>query len=85
MAKALDLAGSRFGRLIVQHLTDSRVGKDGKPRRQWACVCDCGNTVIASTQSLRKGDVRSCGCLKHDETVARMTTHGASHTKLHNI
>lgn len=85
MPKALDLSGLRFGRLVVQHLVNSRVAKDGKPRRRWLCQCDCGNTIIASTQDLRKGDVKSCGCLKRDETIKRMTTHGSSHTKLYNI
>lgn len=85
MAKALDLTGLRFGRLVVMRLTDGITGGGGKPRRRWTCLCDCGNTVVASTQDLRKGDVRSCGCLKHDETVKRMTSHGSSRTRLHNI
>jgi hypothetical protein len=27
----------------------------------WSCVCRCGRTHTASTQSLRRGDVGSCG------------------------
>lgn len=85
MPKALDLTGLRFGRLVVQHLADCGGEKAGRTRRRWVCVCDCGNRVIASTQDLRKGDVRSCGCLKRDSTIKRMSTHCASRTKLHNI
>lgn len=85
MATALDLTGMQFGRLSVQYQTQSRIAKDGRPRRQWLCTCDCGNTVIVSTQNLRKGDVKSCGCLKREKLVQKLTTHGESKTKLHNI
>jgi len=49
-----DLAGKRFGRLMV-------VGRSGVtyPIR-WIARCDCGSTRDYSTKQLRKA--RSCGC-----------------------
>lgn len=85
MGKVIDLCGCRFGRLLVLNQAESRMGKDGKPKRRWNCRCDCGNNIIATTQDLRKGDVKSCGCL-HDELARqRLTIHGDSNTKLHSI
>lgn len=85
MGKAINLEGCRFGRLLVLEQAESRYGKDGKPRRSWRCVCDCGNEVFATTQDLRKGDVQSCGCYHDECTRNRMTIHGDSGNKLHNI
>lgn len=38
---------------------------------KWKCRCDCGNEVSASSQNLRSGDFRSCGCL-HRENSAKI-------------
>jgi hypothetical protein len=58
--KVIDLAGRRFGRLVVI----SR--KPAKRRRAyWNCLCDCGNTtVVLGSELLRKrtGRTGSCGC-----------------------
>lgn len=56
--KVVDLTGQRFGKLIVIRRAGSN--KFGKAR--WECVCDCGKTHFAVTQTLREGGVTSCGC-----------------------
>lgn len=48
-----DLAGQRFGRLVVT----SFVGN-----RKWLCKCDCGNVNIVNAQNLKRGEIKSCGC-----------------------
>lgn len=72
----LNLAGTRFGRLVVLRL--SRTNKSGNAC--WQAECDCGNVVVVASGELRKGSVRSCGCLRqeHAATVGRKTrtTHG---------
>lgn len=84
MGKPLNLIGERFGRLVVVSCAGSR-GEGRSAKRYWNCVCDCGNTITTTTQSLRKGDTRSCGCLKIDLTKERMTKHGDTGTHLHNV
>jgi hypothetical protein len=64
----LDLTGQRFGRLTVIGVAPASRGG----RTQWTCLCDCHREHVASTASLRGGDVRSCGCLRRD--VSRQTT-----------
>jgi hypothetical protein len=55
----IDLAGQRFGKLVVVEDTGRR-----KSRRPiWKCVCDCGNRVEALGKYLLCGDTKSCGCI----------------------
>jgi len=83
MPKAIDLTGERFGRLTVVSQADSSFTASGKPVRRWICQCDCGNTIVTTRQNLKKGDTRSCGCLKTETTKNRMMTHGDSKTVLY--
>lgn len=59
MGKIIDLLGYRFGKLTVIDYA----GKDKDNRAQWLCKCDCGNNKIISSNSLRTGKTKSCGCL----------------------
>ena len=63
MGKALDLRGQKFGRLIAIEPTEKR-SNDGSII--WRCFCDCGNECFAASPSLRRGDTKSCGCLKKE-------------------
>lgn len=71
--KAIDLTGQTFDLLTV-------IGQAEKQGRNymWHCVCKCGNKHKASTNNLRRGSVRSCGCLrkkgKHGERPLNGTT-----------
>jgi hypothetical protein len=71
-ARLIDLAGKRFGRLVV----GAYVG-DGK----WSCTCDCGTVVVVRGYDLRGGDTKSCGCLARELSRARLTTHGMSRSR----
>jgi len=62
MAKT-DLTGNRFGRLTVVADSGERPGR----RVLWDCVCDCGKSTRVTTDSLRSGHTRSCGCLSRRE------------------
>lgn len=68
-----DLVGQRFGRLIVvKQVPTLKTGKYSYPR--WECKCDCGETVITTSGSLRNGNIESCGCLRrerHRNTVTK--------------
>ncbi len=66
-----DLTGRRYGRLVVIGRSKER-GNCNQVR--WDCICDCGNTHSASTQSLSGGHTKSCGCFNRE----RHTKHGES-------
>lgn len=36
---------------------------------EWECLCECGNTTLATSNDLKYGDKKSCGCLNN--TMAR--------------
>ena len=61
MPTKLDLTNQRFGKLIaLREATDEE--KEYKNGVFWYCQCDCGNTTIVRTHSLRCGETKSCGC-----------------------
>ncbi|HFK0814733.1 TPA: AP2 domain-containing protein, partial [Listeria monocytogenes] len=53
-----DLAGQVFGRLTVKEFVRSENGN-----AVWKCVCECGNEKEVLAQQLKRGYVKSCGCL----------------------
>ena len=76
----IDLTGERFGRLTV-------IQSEGKNRwgsYMWLCECDCGNTKILDGSELRRGNVRSCGCLSREMASERFIKHGYSRTKIYS-
>ncbi len=65
MQKPKDLAGTRFGRLMVLEFCD----QDLQKRFMWRCLCDCGNEKIIRSRHLTSGQIRSCGCLMRESSV----------------
>lgn len=66
------LVGEQFERLTVISL----IAPDKRGKRRVACVCACGSTIAVSTDKLKSGHTRSCGCLARDQLRARQTRHG---------
>lgn len=64
-----DLAGQRFGRLVVLQPTEERASNGSV---KWLCSCDCGNTTVVKTTNLRSGNTQSCGCLAKEVRVERL-------------
>jgi len=77
--KSLNLKGQRFKRLIVI----AKAGKNKWNRSLWWCLCSCGEYTIVSRGGLKKGDTRSCGCLKREFAGKHIKTHGQSNTKVY--
>lgn len=85
MRRGINLAGLRFGRLIVlgeSHRDNGIV---------WRCLCDCGENHRAKTGHLRAGAVTSCGCAQEDAGRETGKKHGhknavhyLTHTPLHD-
>lgn len=80
-ALTLDLVGQRFAHVTVLNRNGSWrpkcYGEDkrrGGVRAVWHCRCDCGTEFDAVGESLRNGDVTSCGCShtsKYESCVAQ--------------
>ena len=69
MSILIDLTGMRFGRLVVTSKSPGYVTCGAL----WNCLCDCGNTRIIPSQSLKRGRTKSCGCLNAELVSARCT------------
>ena len=55
-----DVIGRRFGKLTVR----SYAGINKYGGTDFECICDCGNTIITSRNSLTQGNVKTCGCVR---------------------
>lgn len=76
-ARAKDITGQRFGKLVAikkYHGEDTRKYKTTR----WLCKCDCGNETVVSLTNLANGHTRSCGCLAKEiqPSGGGVTTHG---------
>lgn len=84
MAKALDLTGKRFDKLVCV----ADVGLDRHGSRLWLCLCDCGNHVtkragVLTAEHQRRMACHRCGKeamrrahLKHGDATARRGIYG---------
>ncbi len=64
----IDLCGKKYGRLTAI----ARKGINVSGNAIWLCECDCGSNVFVSSNNLRSGHTKSCGCLRKE----LMTKHG---------
>lgn len=58
---AQDLSGKRYGRLTVIKRAENRGEKVA-----WVCKCDCGKDTIVTTDLLKSGRTKSCGCYSRE-------------------
>ena len=65
----IDIAGKRFGKLLATRRVRHRASV-----AMWLCVCDCGKRCTVAGYDLRRGQTKSCGCLRGRAS----TTHGMS-------
>lgn len=81
MSTVKDLTGQRYGSLTVLE----RAGSTPRREAAWLCRCDCGRNIVIPGDSLRSWNTKSCGCFKSDALKKRMTTHGKTTNRLHQI
>lgn len=62
MGKFQDLTGQKFNRLTALYATSERRNNSVV----WHCRCDCGNEKDIDASSLKRGRIKSCGCLKKE-------------------
>lgn len=73
--RAVDMIGRRCGRLsILSRSSRKKASGDAL----WNCQCDCGVILEASGPLLRRGAVKSCGCLKKEVGAAALAFYAAT-------
>jgi hypothetical protein len=77
MPRAKNLAGNKFGKLLVTPDVQSRYVRN-RSRRFWRCICDCGKEVHVDSGNLSSGNSESCG-------VCCKGTHRASGTPTYRV
>lgn len=77
MKDVVDLAGKRFGRLVILGIAH----KDKFGNQLWKCVCDCENIVFSTHYRLRMSKVKSCGCFAKDIKIKHNNATGGKVTK----
>lgn len=68
------MIGKKFGKLTI---IEEYKQRDKHGKIVYKCLCDCGNYHDAVGVDLRKGNIKSCGCL-------RGNMHGKTRTRLYN-
>lgn len=64
-ARSKDFTGNKFGRLTLIERLPKYKGKD----TFYKCKCDCGNECIKRWNSIHRGNVQSCGCIKKETHI----------------
>lgn len=77
-----DLVGQKFGRLkVVSHHSFNSAWCT----TMWNCLCECGNTTVASSKHLRRGAKSSCGCLKKELLSQKRAKHKMTNSEEYKI
>lgn len=75
----IDITGQVYGRLKVVRQVEGRL----RGSSLWECACECGGKKVTSSNMLRTGHAKSCGCLNLDSQKATHTKHGMVETPEH--
>ena len=59
-----DITGQKFERLTAIKYMYTK-----NKRPYWLCKCECGKEIITAYGNLKKGNTKSCGCLKHEIAI----------------
>jgi hypothetical protein len=65
-ATTKNMTGKRIGRLVVIGRAGSEQIKGDSSLALWSCACSCGSNVTVAGAHLRRGSVKSCGCLRRE-------------------
>lgn len=75
-------SGDKFSRLTI---IDPVGSMDRNHHRLLLCKCDCGTERYLPWNDIRRGSIRSCGCLQRELLSARATTHGETKCRLYRV
>lgn len=86
--KAIDITGQQFNRLTA--ITPAGADKFGKI--QWLFRCECGSQTVAVGSLVKRGSLKSCGCLKAEtarnngmKSSGRAQKHGKANTAVYAV
>lgn len=68
MGKKQNLIGCKFGKLTVKEEI-----RDKKNRLKLKCECECGGETITTSDKLKTGRTKSCGCLKKQRAFENLS------------
>ena len=74
MTLLVDLTGKSFGRLLVME----HAGSNLRGQSRWLCQCVCGTQKVIASTDLKRGNARSCGCLRREMSRKRRMKHGCA-------
>lgn len=79
----VNLIGKTFGRLKV--IDNGKIVKsnDGRSRRYWVCICECGNIAEVETSKLTSGHTKSCGCIAKERISKVNYKNGLSQSRIY--
>jgi hypothetical protein len=71
--------GTQYGKLTTIKQAGGR--NNG---RKWLCSCSCGNEIEVYSNSLNRGERRSCGCLLKDKQAMNESVRVENHIKTYD-
>ena len=71
MAELIDITGTQF-----EYCKALKFVCGGKQGAKFLFECKCGKEFIARSVDVRKGRVKSCGCINRKEIIEKNTKHG---------
>lgn len=80
--RRINMIGMKFGKLTVtalDHEVRKIYGQHKLYKLYWVCKCDCGNEKVICGSDLRRGDTKSCGCIKIDAAVKNIEQYNKHH------
>lgn len=67
VGRAKDIRGQKFGKLTVIDRVEKPSYLKSDKGTYWLCNCECSNSSIVYTNSLKSGATESCGCLRSEK------------------
>jgi hypothetical protein len=62
--KINNLAGKKFGKILIRKYIEVKKGV-----AYWECQCDCGNIFIGAGCDIKRGYIKSCGCILRKDLI----------------
>lgn len=81
--KKENLKNKTFGKLLVLEEGKDKISPKGKRSTQWKCKCECGSEIVVTSNNLKRGHTKSCGCISKKKP--HNYKHGKVQSRLYNI